>query len=422
MPDFFVGSEVGKLRKVMVHRPDIELQRLTPSNHDELLFDDVLWVKKARQQHDVFVDYMRDRGVKVYYLEKLLAEALEDLEALTKSLEATVTEYTVGVGAVHEIRHAMSEMPPKTLATHLIGGLTTAELERKGVDVTGLARHSLLTATAEEDSFVLPPLPNTLFTRDSSCWVYNGVSLNPMYWPARRQEMVNVATIYNYHPMFKKANFKFWYPANAPFDGFEIQDFGKASLEGGDVMPIGNKTVLIGISERTTPIMIEQIATSLFCKGSVERIIACQMTRDRAHMHLDTVCTFLDRDAVTVYPKIVNAILAYSIRPGEKEGSLSVAPEKSFLQAVADAVGVKQLRVIPTGGDKYQAAREQWDDANNVIALEPGVVISYEKNEYTNTQIRKAGIEVITIDGSQLGKGRGGGHCMTCPLLRDPIE
>ncbi len=422
MPEFFVGSEVGKLRKVMVHRPDLELQRLTPSNHDKLLFDDVLWVKKARQQHDVFVDHMRDRGVKVYYLEKLLAEALGIQEARTTVLEATVTEYTVGAGAVYEIRQAMSDMKPKELATHLIGGLTTSELACKGVDVKGLARHSLLTATADGDTFVLPPLPNTLFTRDSSCWIYNGVSLNPMYWPARRQEMMNVATIYNYHPMFKEASFKFWYPADAPFDGFEIQDFGKTSLEGGDVMPIGNNTVLIGMSERTTSIMIEQIAKSLFRKGSVERIIACQMTKDRAHMHLDTVCTFLDRDAVTIYPKIVEAIVAYSVRPGEREGTLSVTKEHSFLNAVASAVGVKELRVIPTGGDKYQAAREQWDDANNVVALEPGVVISYEKNEYTNTHIRKAGVEVITIDGSQLGKGRGGGHCMTCPLLRDPVQ
>ncbi len=422
MPDFFVGSEVGKLREVMVHRPDLELNRLTPLNHDELLFDDVLWVKKARQQHDVFVDHMRDRGVKVYYLEKLLAEALANRDALTTALEATVTEYTVGAGAVAEIRQAMATMGPKELATHLIGGITISELGRKGVDVKGLAKHSLLTATAEEDSFVLPPLPNTLFTRDSSCWIYNGVSLNPMYWPARRQEMVNVATIYNYHPIFKEAEFKFWYPANAPFDGFEVQDFGKASLEGGDVMPIGNKTVLIGISERSTAIMIEQIAKSMFRRGAAERIIACRMTKDRAHMHLDTICTFLDRDAVTIYPNIVETISTCSVRPGEREGTLSVTKEQSFLEAVADAVGVKQLRVIPTGGDKYQAAREQWDDANNVVALEPGVVISYEKNEYTNTQIRKAGIEVIAIDGSQLGKGRGGGHCMTCPLLRDPLE
>ena len=422
MSNFFVGSEVGKLRKVMVHRPDLELNRLTPSNHDELLFDDVLWVKKARQQHDVFVDCMRDRDVKVYYLEKLLAEALAIPEALTTVLAATITEYTVGAGAVNEIRQAMSSMKAKELATHLIGGITSLELARKGVDVKGLSKHSLMTATAEEDSFVLPPLPNTLFTRDSSCWIYNGVSLNPMYWPARRQEMVNVATIYNYHPMFKEAEFKFWYPANAPFDGFEIQDFGKASLEGGDVMPIGNKTVLIGISERSTAVMIEQIAKSMFRRGAAEQIIACGMTKDRAHMHLDTICTFLDRDAVTIYPKIVNATHAYSVRPGEREGSLEVTEEKSFLDAVADALGVKKLRTINTGGDKYQAAREQWDDANNVVALEPGVVISYEKNEYTNTQIRKAGIEVITIDGSQLGKGRGGGHCMTCPLLRDPIE
>ena len=196
-------------------------------------------------------------------------------------------------------------------------------------------------------------------------------------------------------------------------------DFGRASLEGGDVMPIGNGAVLIGMSERSTARMIEEIAKALFEKGAADRVIACVMSKDRAHMHLDTVFTMLDRDVVTMFPKVVNEIRAISLRPGAE--GFHVTEEKSFLSAVADALGVKQLKVVETGGDRYQREREQWDDGNNVVALEPGVVVAYERNTYTISKMRQAGIEVITIEGFELGKGRGGGHCMTCPLQRDAV-
>jgi arginine deiminase len=420
MSEFGVHSEVGKLRKVMVHRPDLSLQRLTPSNHDELLFDDVLWVERAQYEHDQFVARMRERGVEVFHLSELLAEALAASdEGRQRLIELVASEHTVGWSLVDEIRSLLTDLKPDQLAKHLIGGLTVAEA---GLDLAEAAEVSLIGAAIEDTSqFVLPPLPNTLFTRDSSCWIYGGVTVNPMYWPARRREAYNVAAIYRAHPMFADADFEFWYPAEGPDGRFEIADFGMASLEGGDVMPIGNGAVLIGMSERSQGRMIEQVAKALFARGAAERVIACVMSRDRAHMHLDTVFTLLDRDKATAYPKVVGDIRAISLRPGTREGDFHVTVEPDFVGAVADALGVDKLHVVETGGDAYQQEREQWDDGNNVVALEPGVVVAYERNTYTIAKMRQAGVEVVEIAGFELGKGRGGGHCMTCPLLRDPV-
>jgi arginine deiminase len=418
--EFGVHSEVGKLRKVMVHRPDLSLQRLTPSNHDELLFDDVLWVERAQYEHDQFVARMRERDVEVYLLSDLLTEALAASDdARQRLIELVASEYTVGWSLVDEVRALLADLKPDQLAKHLIGGLTVAEA---GLDPAQVSRVSLIGAALDDPStFILPPLPNTLFTRDSSCWIYHGVSINPMYWPARRREAYNVAAIYRGHPMFAGADFDFWYPPEGPDGRFETADFGLASLEGGDVMPIGNGAVLIGMSERSQGRMIEQIAKALFAKGAAERVIACVMSRDRAHMHLDTVFTLLDRDKATAYPKVIDEVRAISLRPSTSEGDFHVTVEDSFVGAVADALGIDKLHVVETGGDAYQQEREQWDDGNNVVALEPGVVVAYERNTYTIARMRQAGVEVVEIAGFELGKGRGGGHCMTCPLLRDPV-
>jgi arginine deiminase len=363
---------------------------------------------------------MRERGVEVFYVQDLLAEALAaDPQGRQRLVDLVTSEYVVGVGLVDDVRAALAEFPPDKLARHLVGGLTAGEL---GLDLESLKRHSLIAAAIDDPSiFVLPPLPNSLFTRDSSCWIYGGVSINPMYWPARRREAYNMAAIYRAHPMFKDAGFEFWYPHLGEDERFQAEDFGQATLEGGDVEIIGNGAVAIGMSERTQGRMIEQIARALFAKGAATRVIAAVMTKDRAHMHLDTVFTMLDRDKVTAFPKVVEGIRSISIRPGEQEGALDVREDKDFLSAVADAVGVDKLQVVATGGDAYQQQREQWDDGNNVVALEPGVVVAYERNTFTIAKMREAGVEVVEIAGFELGKGRGGGHCMTCPIVRDPI-
>lgn len=274
---------------------------------------------------------------------------------------------------------------------------------------------------AEPNEFVLPPLPNSVFTRDSSSWIGAGVVLPPLFRAARRLEVVNLSTIYRYHPRFRGAEFEFWYPPEGDASRFAVEDFSQGvSLEGGDVMPIGAGCVLVGLGERSTGRMVEHLARALFTAGAADRIVVCRMVQQRSSMHLDTVFSFVDRDLVTLFPPVVDQMCVYSIRPSD-DGSFDITEEQGLLAAVSDALGLDRLRVVPTGGDGFQSAREQWDDANNVVAVEPGVVLAYSKNTHTNAALRAAGVEVVEIEGSELGKGRGGCHCMTCPVARDPL-
>ena len=407
MDRLYVGSEIGRLRRVIIHRPKRSLNHLTPSNCQELLFDDVLSVERAGLEHDLFAKTLQEQHVEVLHLSKLLSETLANSEAKKWLLDQQITEQRLGTTLAIEVRGYLCELEDTQLANILTGGLAYGQLP--------IISYSLLQQIKQPLDFIIEPLPNHLFTRDTSCWIYGGVSINPMAKLARRRETNHLRAIYRWHPLFAKQDYVKYYGDD------EKVNYDLSSIEGGDVMVLGRGTVLMGMSERTTPQGVEHLARALFKHQQATQVIALKLPEHRSCMHLDTVLTHMHEDTFSLYPKIINKHTDCWSLTADRHGDIQIKKLDNLFTSITRALDLDQLNFISTGGDNFNAEREQWNDANNVLAVRPGVVIGYSGNTYTNEKYEKAGIKVLTIAGDELGRGRGGARCMSCPIERDDI-
>jgi arginine deiminase len=405
-PDRPLGadSEVGALGTVVLHRPGPELKRLTPRNNDSLLFDGIPWVSRAQDEHDAFAAALRERDAEVLYLLDLLVETLDDPAARGLAVDSVTSSLRIGDTVRGYLRDALGAQSPAELAASLTAGIRNDELRLE---------HSLVSSLLAHDDFLIDPLPNLLFTRDSSVWLRDRVAITSLAMPARERETRLTDLVYTFHPRF----------AGVPrMHGGQLEH-----VEGGDVLQLGAGVVALGVGERTTPAGAESFARQLFAHGLAHTVLAVPIAQERATMHLDTVVTMVDVDKVVMYSNVASTLAAFTITAIEAppDGSpadvvLDVAAPRPFLRAAADAMGIEELHRIDTGLDPVTAEREQWDDGNNTLAVAPRVAVAYERNVETNERLQKAGIDVIAISGSELGSGRGGPRCMSCPVSREP--
>jgi len=394
-------SEVGRLRTVMLHRPGLELQRLTPRNNDKLLFDGIPWVARAQDEHDAFAEALRARDVEVLYLTQLLSETLEQPEARAHAISTGLAGLDLGETMRGYLDGYLADASPEELTTHLTAGIRNDEV-RGGF--------GLVTSLLAPDDFLIDPLPNLLFTRDSSVWVRDRVAITSLAMPARKRETELTELIYTEHPRFH----------GTP----RIHGSHYEHVEGGDVLLLAPGVIAVGVGERTTPAGVERLARQVFSADLAHTVLAVPIAQERATMHLDTICTLVDVDQMVMYPN-VGSLMAYAVTAGERAGDeplhLSVSTPGHFLEMAAEAMGIDAPHQIDTGLDPVTAEREQWDDGNNTLALAPRLAVAYERNDETNARLEDAGIEVIRVAGSELGSGRGGPRCMSCPISRDPL-
>ncbi|HET7327035.1 MAG TPA: arginine deiminase [Nocardioidaceae bacterium] len=397
-------SEVGRLRTVLLHRPGPELKRLTPRNNDTLLFDGIPWIGRAQQEHDAFAQALRDRSVEVLYVVELLEQTLEHAEARATAIAEVTQGLHLGDTLRGYLQQALAELEPARLAELLTAGLRNDEV-RGG--------HGLVTSLLAHDDFLINPLPNLLFTRDSSVWIGDHVAVTSLAMPARERESQLTDLIYTHHPRFAGTR--------------RAYSWQLEHVEGGDVLLMAPGVLAVGVGERTTPAGVERLARKAFAEGLAHTVLAVPITQERATMHLDTVCTMVDVDAIVMYPNVADTLSAHAVTMADTgDGTaaglrLRVAGSEPFLVAAAKAMGIDTLRQIDTGLDPVTAEREQWDDGNNTLAIAPRVAVAYERNQETNARLEDNGIEVVAIAGSELGSGRGGPRCMSCPVAREPL-
>jgi arginine deiminase len=402
-----VASEIGRLRTVVVHSPGLELSRLTPENHGAFLFDDILWVDRAREEHARFCTLLASRGAEVLELRDLLAETLADDEVRGLLVDEVVTPRTCGVKVSGRLREVLRECPMQTLLDCLLGGLLKSELRELGVDPL------FADALSNRYNYVLPPLPNLFFMRDNAAWIGSGVAFSVLATPARARESLYLRAVYRFHPDFRGENVPIWY-------GREAVHQYPASLEGGDVLVLDDRTVLIGCGERTVPAAAELLAHRLLGEEEFENVVVVHFRKGRAIMHLDTVLTMVDVSRFNFFPGVQLGMEAFILRRG-RGSDLSVRKADGLVEALTECLG-RPLEFIASGENEIGYVREQWDDGHNTLAIAPGVVISYMRNSVTNQRLRDAGVEVLELDASELCRGRGGSRCMTQPVVRDPVD
>ena len=409
-PQIQVNSEIGRLKTVLLHRPGEELEALTPEYMSRMLFDDVPYLKVAQEEHDAFANVLRENGVEVLYLDQLAAEALANEEVrdrfIVEMVRASKQEETFSTFA---IVNYLQTLDPLTMVRKVMAGVKKSEVEN--MEPTNKQLHHFM---VNDYPFYLDPMPNLYFTRDPAASIGNGLTINKMHWPARRRESLFMQYILKYHPRFANQNIPVWYNRNNRF-----------SVEGGDELVLNKHTVAIGISERTEAEAIERIASRLFHDSEFTRVLAIKIPAKRAFMHLDTVFTMIDYDKFSVHPEIMTAggeLDIYVLDKSNTHVGYEVTHRRDLTNVLAESLGVSKVQLIQCGnGDPIAAAREQWNDGSNTLAIAPGVVITYDRNYVTNEALRKAGLKVIKVAGSELGRGRGGPRCMSMPLFREEI-